>query len=74
MAVRCADVREHRVLASHLASRSTTAAEPMALALNGHEKKEACKMQIDRGTSLLPDELWEYNIATAQAVLGAVRL
>jgi hypothetical protein len=30
-------------------------------------------MQIDRGTSVIPDELWEYGIATAKAVLEAVR-
>jgi hypothetical protein len=31
-------------------------------------------MQVDRGTSVLPDALWEYAIAIAKAVLEAVRL
>jgi hypothetical protein len=35
---------------------------------------KAFTMQIDRGTSLLPDELWDYTISTSKAVLGAVRL
>jgi hypothetical protein len=32
-----------------------------------------CHMQVDRGTSLLPEELWQYTLSTAKAVLEAVR-
>jgi hypothetical protein len=46
----------------------------MALEFKGHEKTRVCTLQIDRGTSLFPEELWEYVIATAKAVLEAVRL